>query len=368
MAKMGERPGWSLPDPTTMLGRVIGGKLELRDLLGEGTMGWVFRAQHRALNKTVAVKVLKRTGERAAVWSERFAREARSAAKFDHPNSVQILDFGEDGADRLMYIVMEYLAGRNLRELLAGEGPMDPRRLANIMLQVLAALAAAHEQGVIHRDIKPANIMILKKRDDDGELVDVVKVCDFGLAKIMSPTASGEGRLTLTGAFVGTPAYMSPEQAADETLDERTDIYSCGVVMYEMLAGRLPFEEDNQMAMIFKHMSAEPPKLSEFVPTIDRRIEAIVHWAMEKNRDQRCQSAREMRRSLKEFLGLDAEMSIVAKIPLVDTEPMLFTDLDKTLPDIPMHMDTTPHVAATSSDIGTPETARDGYPSIREDD
>lgn len=318
-------------EPRRLLGRVVGGKVEIRDLLGEGSMGFVFRGVHLSLGKTVAIKVLKPNASWDPTWRARFEREARSAARFDHPNSVQILDYGEEAPDGLTYIVMELIEGRSLSEELAAFGPMSPERIARIMRQVLAALAAAHQRSVIHRDIKSANIMIFHRTNDDGELVEHVKVCDFGIAKMLAPDGRLDGDaapLTHTGAFVGTPAYMSPEQASADPIDERTDIYSCGVVMYEMLSGQLPYEAENHMAMIAKHLAEDPPHLSDLVPGIDRRIETIVHWALERRRELRCPSARELRRALKEFLLAmnpdedSARMEAPALTTSMDHEPI----------------------------------------------
>jgi serine/threonine protein kinase len=279
--------------------------MELLEVLGEGAMGWVFRAHHRTLNKVVAIKVIKKSGD-AEGRSTRFQREAQSAAKFDHPNTVQILDFGEDGEDRLLYLAMEYLEGRDLQRALKDEGPFNGRRLCEIMIQTLGALAAAHDQGVIHRDIKPANIMIVMRPNDDGEMVEFVKVCDFGLAKML---AAGTARTldgvhpTLVGMVVGTPAYMAPEQAVNETIDPRTDVYACGVVMYEMLTGQVPFDAETPMALLLKHVSEAPRPPSQIVPTIDPALESIVLWTLEKQPVRRCPSARELRRALKEYLA-----------------------------------------------------------------
>jgi eukaryotic-like serine/threonine-protein kinase len=291
-------------DPKQFLGRVIAGKMTLLELLGEGAMGCVFRAHHRALDKTVAIKIMKRTHR--ADLGARFAREAQVTASFDHPNSVQILDFGEDGDDKLLYIAMEYLQGRNLFQALHQDGPFGGRRLSEIMVQVLGALAAAHDQGVIHRDIKTANIMLIKKPNDDGELVEIVKVCDFGLAKMLNldggATLEGAAQ-TAAGVIVGTPAYMSPEQAVNERIDERTDVYACGIVMYEMLTGRVPFDAPTQMGVLFKHVSEPPILPSEIVPTISPELESIVMWTLEKQHARRCPSARELRRALKDYLA-----------------------------------------------------------------
>ncbi len=289
-----------------LLGRVIGGKVKLERRIGDGAMGFLFQAQHLALKKPVAVKILKPRDDLQQIHSDRFAREAQSAARFDHPNSLQILDFGVEEPDRLHYIIMEYLQGYDLFQMLQKYGRFEPKRLVGIIVQALGALASAHDQGVIHRDLKPSNIMVVQRPNDDGELEDYVKVCDFGLAKIMDMDngISLDGApQTKHGMIVGTPAYMSPEQAVGEALDGRSDLYSCGVVMYEMLTGQPPFSAPTHMALLLKHVSEPPPPLSPKQPNIDPKLESLIMWMLQKNRTERCQSARELRKAFKTWLS-----------------------------------------------------------------
>jgi serine/threonine-protein kinase len=294
------REGQNAPDP--LIGRVIAQKLELLELLGAGAMGKVYRAHHQALDKTVAIKVLHNQEGIDPQRLLRFKAEARAASRLDHPNSVQILDFGEDGNDHLLYIAMEFLEGEDLQSLCVREGPLDAERTLRIMMQVLAALGAAHDKGVVHRDMKPGNVMLLKKRGDDGQDTDLVKVCDFGLAKIVDRGEDGSSApVTRQGAVFGTPTYMSPEQARGEVLDPRSDLYSSGVIMYRMLAGRVPFTSETAWGILMKHMIEEPPPVSSFV-LADPRVEAIVQRAMTKDREQRYQSAREMRLEIRAIL------------------------------------------------------------------
>jgi eukaryotic-like serine/threonine-protein kinase len=228
-----------------LLGRRIAGKIELLELLGKGGMGRVYRAHHLFLKKHVAIKVLvgvRSANAAAADERARFEREARAASQLDHPNTVTILDYGIDGDDRLAYIAMELVEGHTLESLLAA-GPLDERRALTIMAQILAALAAAHDKNILHRDMKPSNVLLVQKRDDDGVMTDFAKVCDFGLAKVVKADAPGHSlmaKLTNVGAFLGTPAYASPEQARGEPLDARGDIYACGAMLYRMLGGRAP--------------------------------------------------------------------------------------------------------------------------------
>jgi serine/threonine protein kinase len=289
-----------LESPRALIGRRIAGKMEVLEHLGGGGMGWVFSAYHHALAKKVAIKVLKRIGD--PLHAQRFALEARSASRIEHPNAVTILDFGEDGADRLVYLVMEFLEGEDLDRIIRQEAPLPPRRAAALMVQVLAALSAAHESGVIHRDLKPANVMVASRTNDDGDVVEVVKVCDFGLAKILDPQDAGPG-LTRRGMIVGTPEYMSPEQAVGDPLDGRTDVYACGVILYEMLTGRRPFEAEDPGDVLLMHLNDVPPPPRARVPSIPAELERIVLWAMEKRADRRVSSARELRDVLKRFLA-----------------------------------------------------------------
>jgi serine/threonine-protein kinase len=288
-----------------LVGRTIAGKFVVESLLGSGAMGAVFRARQIALEKTVAIKVLH--GEHAGdpTFAARFHREAKAASRLNHPNSMQVLDFGAE-PDGLLYIAMEYLDGRSLHRLLREEGILPPTRIADILMQTLAALAVAHDMGVVHRDLKPENIMVLRGTDDDGRTRDIVKVCDFGIAKITDSRAYGEpglaepsGPATTSGFLVGTPEYMSPEQGRGERLDARSDLYSVAVILFEMLAGRVPFTAEGALGVVLKHVTDAPPRPSHVRPGVDLRLEAICLRALRKAPDERYQSAREMRSDLR---------------------------------------------------------------------
>jgi eukaryotic-like serine/threonine-protein kinase len=294
-------------DPSTsidpLLGRVIAGKLELLQVLGNGAMGTVYRAQHLGLAKNVAIKVLAEIQNAPAQHALRFKAEARAASRLDHPNVVQILDFGED-SDGLLYLAMEFLDGKDLQAVLRDSGRLETLRVAWIMSQVLSALAAAHRKGVIHRDMKPGNIMLTTKAGEDGMIADFVKVCDFGLAKILDvgDSETSSGPVTRQGAIFGTPAYMSPEQARGDPLDPRSDIYSCGVIIYKMITGRTPFRAETPTGVLMKHISENASPMSEWVDDVDPRIERIVERCMIKDRNERYQDAREPRDELRKIL------------------------------------------------------------------
>ncbi len=292
-----------------LLGRTIAGKFTIESLLGSGGMGAVYKARQIALDKVVAIKVLLDEKAQAGSFAVRFRREAKAASRLNHPNSIQIIDFGEE-PDGLLYIAMEYLDGLDLHHIIEQSWPLSDERVIDILSQTLAALSVAHEMKVVHRDLKPENIMIMTRIDDEGRVHDVVKVCDFGIAKLTesipppAPTPSGAATpapraLTTKGIVVGTPEYMAPEQCRGETPDARTDLYAVGAILYQLLAGRIPFQADNPIDLVLMHVASEPVPPTRVNPNASPRLEAVCLKALQKKRQDRYASAREMRADLR---------------------------------------------------------------------
>lgn len=265
-----------------LLGQVLDGKYRIDTRLGRGGMGTVYRATHVLMEHPCAVKVLHTNQLSDPSSIPRFQREARAAARIQHPNAIAVNDFGITDAN-VVYLVMEYFPGKSLREVLRETGAIGPERTAKIIEKVGSALGLAHRQGVIHRDIKPDNIMIREVPGEDDE----VKVLDFGIAKIVD-SAPGSENLTITGTIIGTPHYLSPEQCrALADIDARSDIYSLAVVTYEMLAGTPPFSAPTPIAVAMMHLSDPIPSLIDQVPDLNPNVEAVIFKAMAKSRQDR---------------------------------------------------------------------------------
>ena len=286
-----------------LVGRTIAGKYCLETLVGEGAMGAVYRARQTTLGTTLAIKVLHQQLAGEPMFAARFLREAQAASRVDHPSSMRVIDFGEE-PDGLLYIAMEYVAGKTLAKIIEEASPLPVARIVDIACQALAALAVAHDLGVIHRDLKPENIMVLEGADDEGRTHDIVKVCDFGVAKLLEGGTRGPS-VTAEGVVVGTPEYMSPEQARGETLDARSDIYAMGVLLFHLMTGKVPFDSSTAFGTAFMHVNDEPTRPRLLNPGVDSRLEAICLKAMRKRPEDRFASARELRGELRALLGHD---------------------------------------------------------------
>jgi len=261
----------------TQPGHAFDGRYRVLGRLGVGGMATVYLAEDSSLGRKVALKVMAERYAEDGEFVERFRREAQAAARLNHPNIIAVYDRGE--ADGRPYIAMEYLQGRTLKQLIQKEGPLPPERAIAMAMQILAGLRYAHEHGVVHRDVKPHNVLV----GDDGR----IKVTDFGIAH------AGDPQMTEVGSIVGTAQYLSPEQARGRSVGPQTDIYSLGVVLYEMLAGRVPFEGDSSVAIAMQHVSDEPPPLRSLAPGVPESLAMVVAHAMLKQPSQRYASADE---------------------------------------------------------------------------
>lgn len=284
-------PTVRLANPDPLIGHVIDGKYKLVARLGEGGMSVVYRARRVHIGDDVAVKILTDKYVKDDAALARFRREARAAAMLRHPNVITIHDFGEtDDEHAPAFIVMEFIKGTPLRELLRSEDHFSVERGVRLMRGICAGVGAAHRQGVVHRDLKPENILVVAP-DDDFE-VESVRVVDFGLAKLLADAGG-----TSTGAVVGTPFYMSPEQCLGEPLDARSDVYSLGAMFYEILSGQKPFEAETVSGVINRHLYEPPPPL-EITLGIPRRISTGIMHALAKDPDDRPQTATELARQM----------------------------------------------------------------------
>ncbi|NGO85804.1 protein kinase [Streptomyces sp. 196(2019)] len=279
-------------------GAVAGGRYQLRDLLGEGGMASVYLAYDSALDRQVAIKTLHTELGREQSFRERFRREAQAVAKLQHTNIVSVFDTGEDelGGALMPYIVMEYVEGQPLGSVLAADirqhGAMPADKALKVTADVLAALETSHEMGLVHRDIKPGNVMMTKR--------GVVKVMDFGIARAMQ---SGVTSMTQTGMVVGTPQYLSPEQALGRGVDARSDLYSVGIMLFQLLTGRIPFDADSPLAIAYAHVQEEPVAPSSINRSVTPAVDALVARALKKNPNERFPSAAAMRDEIARVLN-----------------------------------------------------------------
>lgn len=302
-------------------GSSYGGRYSVIERVGAGGMAEVYRARDELLGREVAVKVLSERFSRDRSFVERFRREAQSAANLNHPNIVSLFDYGAD--EGTYFIVMEFIDGKSLSDIIAEDGALLSERAAEISSDVAAALERAHEGGLVHRDIKSSNIMITRA----GE----TKVTDFGIARAVG----GDDQMTMTqtGMVIGTAAYLSPEQAQGNPVDGRSDVYSLGVVLYEMLTGRTPFQGDTPLSIAYKHVREDPRPPSDFNPDVPEALDSICLKALAKNPENRFSSAREMHADLQRFLSghavhatpLMADATMVA--PAGGTEVLRETDV-----------------------------------------
>jgi serine/threonine-protein kinase len=322
-----------------LVGVTLDGRYKILRVIGEGGMGVVYEALHVVIEKPVAVKVLRDTFTSRPDVVERFRQEAKSASRIGHPNIIDVSDFGETptGAS---YIVMEMLTGEDLADILARERVLSPARATRIVYQVARALDATHRKGIVHRDLKPENIYLISV---DG-VSDVVKVVDFGVAKMSDLDNSTGRKLTRTGMLFGTPEYMSPEQAAGKPFDHRVDVYALGAIFFELLTGRVPFEGENFMEVLAKHGSDRVPTLSEVNSgvRVSYELERIVGRALCKDPTERYQTMGELANDLRAAPEMPTggpndtsslpDWALIAPAPVGDTHSTAPIETAKILP------------------------------------
>ncbi len=292
--------------------RTLGDRYEIGELIGQGGMAQVHKARDTRLDRQVAVKLLKPELSLDPEFRTRFRQEAQSAARMSHPTVVRVFDAGEEPAvdaqgepAAVPYIVMEYVDGRMVKDIIA-EGPLTEAEAVRITKGILTALEYSHRAGIVHRDIKPGNVMVTP----GGQ----IKVMDFGIARAVSETSANVAQ---TGTILGTAQYFSPEQARGESVDARTDLYSTGVILFELLTGRAPFESDTAVGVAYQHVAEEPPTTSSITPGITPEMDSIVAKALEKRREHRFQTATEFKQALD-----DALAGVLVPFERTDTAPV----------------------------------------------
>ena len=280
-----------------MIQRVLARRYELQELIGGGGMADVYKAHDKLLDRAVAVKILHQQYANDAEFVEKFRREATGAAKLAHPNIVNIYDVGEEAGSQ--YIVMEYVSGPTLKEVIQQKGQLEPFEAVRIAREIASALESAHRNNLVHCDIKPHNILVMP----DGH----VKVTDFGIARAVSAST-----MTYSGSVMGSVHYFSPEQAKGTAITTKSDVYSLGVVLYEMLTGRLPYDGETPISIALKHLQEEPVPVRQLQPSIPPVLEAIVQKAMSKDPLTR-PSSTELYEDLNQAKGMLAERNAGAE-------------------------------------------------------
>ena len=286
----------------SLIGQALDNKYRIVRVIGQGGMGVVYEAEHTTLGKRVAIKLMleKYTGDSEAV--ARFTREALAASRIGNPHIIDVMDIGT-APDGRSYVVMELLSGQPLSKVIEDGGPMPPQRAISVMRQVLKAVGAAHAKGIVHRDLKPDNIFLLPQ----GDSGDFVKLLDFGISKMIDPDMQvAATKLTTTGVEMGTPLYMAPEQAMGAEIDHLADLYACGVIMYEMLAGKPPFDGATYAVLVAKLLTTEPTLLSDIRPGLSPKLVSAVHRVLEKDPQNRFPSAEAFAAALPQLTSASA--------------------------------------------------------------
>ena len=297
------------------IGKILLGQFEVREICGRGSMGTVYRAWQDSMERDVAVKILRRDLLRDDKVVKRFHREARAAAKLNHPNIITVYLVG-DTDDGLPFIVMEHVTGESLDQACTdSNGPMPVVRAIHIAKQIAAALTEAHAHNVVHRDLKPENILLSAKKNSP----DFVKVLDFGIAKILY---ANDEPLTQTGAIFGTPHYLAPEQASGSDIDHRCDLYALGVILFRMVTGRLPFDSPSGMEVLIQHLREQPPRPRDLVPSVPHSLEEVILRCLAKAPEDRVQSGEDLSEALNQVVeGLRHTTSFgVGHVPTAPAE------------------------------------------------
>ncbi len=301
----------NVDDP--LVGQTLAEKYLVEQLIKRGGMGAVYRGKHVMMEKTVAIKVLRPSlaGDNDVV--ARFSREAKAASRISHPHAVSVTDFGE-AENGVVFLVMEYLDGRTLKDIIRSEGPMPLDRAVEIVRQVAGALDVAHQQGVVHRDLKSDNIMLSQTNGGDW-----AKVLDFGIAKIQQPEGVRDNDITAANLVIGTPQYMSPEQCSQTgPIDARSDVYSLGVIVYEMLAGRVPFTGESPTVIMMKQVQDPPPSILDARPDLPASVDKLIERALAKQPVDRFQTAGELSEALT-LAAADAGDAVSVTPPVAET-------------------------------------------------
>ncbi len=341
-----------MSDPD-LSGVVLDERYQVFEPIAKGAMGAVYRGERVKLGRAVAIKILHDALPAELSSRERFEREAKLMARLEHPHCVSVIDFGLH--DDKPYLVMELVRGTSLLELVTASGPLEPARAADLMRQVLSGLAHAHELGIVHRDIKPANVMITEKTG----LGEQVRILDFGLAR----PASDSAKLT-AGIVVGTPNYMAPEQIKGGTVDARTDLYACGVMLFELITGQKPFRADDPIAVVRKHLHDAPPRLADVRPGVELGdLEQVVARALAKSPADRYASAEEMSAAIDRATPRPMPHAIPRRIPTPISTPMatpsgwnLPGSEPSSIPTVPSAPVAAPDPAAPNATMNIPPT------------
>jgi serine/threonine-protein kinase len=303
----------NLEDP--LVGQTLAEKYLIEQLIKRGGMGAVYRGKHVMMDKTVAIKVLRPALAGDDVVVARFSREAKAASRISHPHAVTVTDFGES-ENGVVFLVMEYLDGRTLKDIIRSEGALPLDRIVEIVRQVSGALDAAHQQGVVHRDLKSENIMLSETNGGDW-----AKVLDFGIAKIQQPEGARDNDITAANLVIGTPQYMSPEQCSQSgPIDARSDVYSLGVIVFEMLSGRVPFTGDSPTVIMMKQVQDDPPPIRDLRPDLPDGVGSLVKKALAKQPIDRFQTAGELYEAFAAAAAVASDTgSAVVVPPVADT-------------------------------------------------